>query len=154
MPAYGEQMPAEGGLQPPPDEPSQLEPQPVAGFLPPAEGWPVDDGGAPPPPDLQYPTGIRDETGEQAPQFDLELPEPTPAGGEIPPQGASDGLDADIAALFGGEAAASGEMATPPQQPEELQISCHNCGEIMEVTVTERPVTIQCWNCNAEGMIE
>ena len=26
--------------------------------------------------------------------------------------------------------------------------------EVMEVEITQRPATIQCWNCGAEGLIE
>jgi len=139
--AFPEPSPVEASppMPAPEPEPALLDPTVVAGFLPPAnvqyetqpesglDGWSVDEQQPPPPP------------GE------VPLPDPTPAPAGSP--------EADLAALFGdvgGE-----EMApSPPQEPEVLQVACHNCGEMMEITVTERPLTIVCWNCQAEGMIE
>ena len=97
-----------------------LEPQPVAGFLPP---------------------------------YEQDLPEPSPAPGhDLQPPPESDGLEdllGEIGVIPGQE-----QPAPPPMEPEELQISCHACGEMMELTITERPVTIECWNCGTQGLIE
>jgi 5-hydroxyisourate hydrolase-like protein (transthyretin family) len=45
------------------------------------------------------------------------------------------------------------EDPTSAQSPQVLQVECSNCGEIMEVTVTESPMTIQCGKCGEEGTI-
>ena len=146
------QVPGGTELQPPPESGPQgpslaLEPtigaspeEPVpqglgdgapVGFLPPSPGY---DG-------TTYETKAVDEGDSLLPPPD----EPGAAPADV------DNLLEPSVGLAGGE-----EPAPPPseQVPEELQIACHACGEVMEVTITERPVTIQCWNCSAEGLIE
>jgi len=76
----------------------------------------------------------------------LTMPEPQPAvaGGLS--------LSSELEGLFDME----GTNDAPPASagPEVVQVACHNCGELMEVSVTYRPMSIVCWNCNAEGIIE
>ena len=40
------------------------------------------------------------------------------------------------------------------QETEIVHMTCHNCGELLEATVKERPVKIECWNCGIMGIIE
>jgi len=47
---------------------------------------------------------------------------------------------------------------TESQQDERIgqtiQVACHNCGEMMEAEVDSIPMSIVCWNCGEEGLIE
>lgn len=112
------------------------------------------DAGAP----VGYLPPALDASGEEIPpppEEDDGLLEPTIGGGEVPAEPpAIPGSEDPLAGLFGDTSEEAAPEAPGEVAPEELQISCHNCQEIMEVTVTERPVTIQCWNCGAEGLIE
>lgn len=86
-------------------------------------------------------------TGPQpGPEVPLMQPSPEP---QSP-------LSAELADMFGGMPTMDTPLPPPeiPAQPEVIQTACHNCGELMEVTITQRPMVIACWKCGAEGMIE
>jgi len=134
---------------PPPVSSDPYQPPPDAAFIEPTaeEQPPLIEPSDLPEPDLLEPTTV---AGFLPPAPEDELPEPSFGEESAAPPAPS--LDDDIAALLG---------ITPEQQEpgttapaEVLQVSCHECGEMMEITVVERPVTIVCWNCQAEGMIE
>jgi len=49
----------------------------------------------------------------------------------------------------------AGQQNLPPQNqgPEQMQMACHNCGEVMNILVTERPMTVTCPACGTLGEI-
>ena len=46
-----------------------------------------------------------------------------------------------------------GRVSLPPNV-EVLDIECYNCGNIVSLKITQRPFTMKCDRCGAEGVIE
>ena len=119
---------------------------------PPPEPTP-DAMGLEAPPPMEEP--MLEPTGAPMPGTGPEpMPEPTPQGPAPTPAGQSSASEID--SLFGsiGEPTPAPAATVSPAMLENLQTACHNCGELMLVTITQRPMIIKCWKCGAEGMIE
>lgn len=127
-------------------QPVGVEPDPVPGLdeeQVPEDPAPEPDAGTP---DLQEPSPAEPEP---APAEPSPSPEPTPEGQEEP---SLDNLFAPVS-----ESGPEPEPAPAEQDPrigQNLQVSCYNCGELMEVEVTQIPLPIACWNCGTESVVE
>lgn len=61
--------------------------------------------------------------------------------------------DAELDDIFS-DIGTTGSSGEDERIGQTLDVACHSCGEMMEIEVTQIPMSIACWNCGTEGVIE
>jgi hypothetical protein len=171
MPAMDQLAPQEDYLalpEPTPATPEQPEPTPASGE---------------PTPSLDEIFSGMDDVGQQPEEEPAAEPEPVPVGEpevELAEEAAAEpvpkpapeplepGMDPELADIFApiaegeGESAEAEPAAESQEEPQPqddrigttVELACHSCGEMMAVEITHLPMSIVCWNCSADGVIE